>query len=38
MDNTIENKTLQELQSRFEALCDEQEQLPREGFAKVLRY
>lgn len=35
MDNTIENKTLQELQSRFEALCDEQEQLPREGFAKV---
>lgn len=35
MDNTIESKTLQELQSRFEELCDEQEQLPREGFAKV---
>ena len=35
MDKKVEKQTLEELQARFEALCDEQEQLPREGFAKV---
>lgn len=35
MDKTIENNTLKELKARFDALCDEQEQLPRDGFAKV---
>lgn len=37
MDKTIEElkKEYEELTAKFNALCDEQENLPREGFAKV---
>ena len=35
MATTDKKKELEELTTKFNALCDEQEKLPREGFAKV---
>lgn len=35
MATTDKKKELEELTAKFNALCDEQEKLPREGFAKV---
>ncbi|WP_315352513.1 hypothetical protein [Phocaeicola abscessus] len=35
MATTDKTKELEELTAKFNALCDEQEKLPREGFAKV---
>lgn len=35
MATTDKEKKLEELTAKFNALCDEQEKLPREGFAKV---
>lgn len=35
MKTTDKAKELEELTTKFNALCDEQEKLPREGFAKV---
>ena len=35
MATTDITKELEELTAKFNALCDEQEKLPREGFAKV---